>query len=76
MISPLYASLLVEYKAGSEIKRSDLIACLNGFNQDCDNDISNSDEIICLWVIFIGLPGDWEYKCVMRCVLRKAYSLT
>lgn len=76
MISPLCTSLLVELKAGSQIKRSDLIDCLNRFNQDSDNDISASDEIICIWVIFISLPGYWEYKYVMRCILRKAYSLT
>lgn len=49
MISPLYTSLLVERKA--EIKKSDLIACLNQFNQDCDNGIPTSDEMNCLWVV-------------------------
>lgn len=48
MISPLYTSLLVEYKAGSETKKSDLTACLNQFNQDSHNGIPTSDEIVCL----------------------------
>lgn len=49
MISPLYTSLLLERKA--EIKKSDFIACLNQFNQYCDNGIPTSDEMNCLWVV-------------------------
>lgn len=76
MISPQYTSLLVEHKAGSEIKRSDSIACLHRSSEDCDNDISTLDEIICLRVTFLGVPGYCEYTYIMRCILRDAYSLT